>query len=101
MANQTLVLVEELNQVLASEGLTIEVAQDVTRFIKLAVDSVLNNAIVGGILAIIILFVFLRSVRPTLVIAVAIPISIIATFVLMYFADITLNMVSLGGLALE
>lgn len=100
VANQTLVLVEELNQVLASEGLTIEVAQDVTRFIKLAVDSVLNNAIVGGILAIIILFVFLRSVRPTLVIAVAIPISIIATFVLMYFADITLNMVSLGGLAL-
>lgn len=100
VANLALGLVDDLNQNIALEGFTIEVAHDVTRFIKMSVDSVLNNALVGGALAILILFTFLRSVRPTLVIALAIPISIIATFVLMYFSKITLNMVSLGGLAL-
>lgn len=66
-------------------------------------DSITNVGqifIIGGILAIVILFVFLRHIGSTFVIATAIPISIMATFALMYFGDLTLNMMTLGGLAL-
>ena len=66
-------------------------------------DSIANvgqTFIIGGILAIVILFVFLRHIGSTFVIATAIPISIMATFSLMYFGDLTLNMMTLGGLAL-
>jgi HAE1 family hydrophobic/amphiphilic exporter-1 len=66
-------------------------------------DSIANvgqTFVLGGILAIIILFVFLRHIGSTFVIATAIPISVIATFALMYFGDLTLNMMTLGGLAL-
>ena len=55
---------------------------------------------IGGILAIIVLFLFLRSVKSTLIIALSIPLSIVATFFLMYGADISLNIMSLSGLAL-
>ncbi len=73
---------------------------DQSRFIRDAIDSVVNNAMIGAVLAVLILFLFLRHVRTTLVIALSIPISIIATFILVYFAGLTLNMLSLGGLAL-
>ncbi len=59
-----------------------------------------NNAMVGGILAIFFLFVFLRNWRPTLTIALAIPLSIITTFIALYLAGYTLNLLTLGGLAL-
>ncbi len=55
---------------------------------------------VGGLLAILVLLMFLRSIRSTVIIGLSIPISIIATGVLLYFSDITLNMMTLGGLAL-
>ncbi|MCK5353203.1 efflux RND transporter permease subunit, partial [bacterium] len=63
-------------------------------------DEVLNTAMIGGILAIIVLFLFLRSVKSTLIIALSIPLSIVATFFLMYGANISLNIMSLSGLAL-
>ncbi len=92
--------VDQLNQQLAFEGLEVIVAQDTTEFIKVSVNSVTQNAIIGGALAIIMLLLFLRNFWTTLVIGAAIPISVVATFVLMYFSTTTLNMVSLGGLAL-
>ncbi|MDF2892189.1 MAG: acriflavin resistance protein [Clostridia bacterium] len=78
----------------------IELIFDQGEFIELSINNVANNAIVGGLLAVLILFIFLKNVRTTMIIATAIPISIIATFVLVYFAGISLNIVSLGGLAL-
>jgi HAE1 family hydrophobic/amphiphilic exporter-1 len=59
-----------------------------------------NNALVGGILAIFFIFVFLRNWRPTITIALAIPLSIIATFIALYVAGYTLNLLTIGGLAL-
>lgn len=69
-------------------------------YIDMVVDSVMQNMIYGGILAILILFLFLRNIRPTLVIACSIPISVVAAVVLMYFSGVTLNVISLSGLAL-
>ncbi len=69
-------------------------------YINLAIDNLKSTAMQGGFLAIVILLIFLRSFKTTLVIALSIPISIITTFVILYFADITLNMMTIGGLAL-
>ena len=69
-------------------------------YIDLIVHSVLQNLIYGAILAVIILLVFLKSLRPTFVIACSIPISIMTALVAMYFSGVTLNIISLSGLAL-
>ncbi|ADQ14300.1 efflux RND transporter permease subunit [Halanaerobium hydrogeniformans] len=76
------------------------VAFDQSEFIVDSINSVSRNAIIGGLLAVLILYLFLRNIRSTLIIATAMPVSIIATFVLMFFADVNLNVISLGGLAL-
>ena len=73
---------------------------DQAKFINQSIKNVSQNGIVGGILAIVILFLFLRNIRTTFIIGVSIPISIISTFILMYFNNLTLNMMTLGGLAL-
>lgn len=73
---------------------------DQASFIERSIGNVGKNAIFGGLLAILILFIFLRNVRSTLIIAIAIPVSVIATFMLIYFGNLTLNMMTLGGLAL-
>lgn len=82
------------------DSLDFEVVFDQSRFIENSIEEVRNTAIMGGILAIAVLFFFLRSVKSTLIIALSIPISIVATFFLMYSADISLNIMSLSGLAL-
>ena len=69
-------------------------------YIEMIVQSVLENMIVGAILAIIILLIFLKDIKPTLVIACSIPLSVVFAVVLMYFTNITLNVISLSGLAL-
>lgn len=69
-------------------------------YIDLIVNSVLKNLLYGAVLAIIILLVFLKSIRPTFVIACSIPISIMTALVAMYFSGVTLNIISLSGLAL-
>lgn len=89
---------EELSQ--TEEGLHTTVLMDQGVYIDMIVDSVLQNMIVGGILAVIILLLFLKDVKPTIVIACAIPVSVIFAVVLMYFSGITLNVISLSGLAL-
>ncbi len=82
------------------DPLKFTVVFDQSRFIKQSIDEVLNTAIYGGILAVVVLFLFLRSVKTTLIIGLSIPISIVATFFLMYTAGISLNIMSLSGLAL-
>ncbi len=74
--------------------------RDSAKFIKNAISNVGSAAMYGGMLAVFVLLFFLGSFRSTLVIATAIPISIIATFSLIYFGGMTLNVMSLGGLAL-
>ncbi|MCI0690685.1 efflux RND transporter permease subunit [candidate division KSB1 bacterium] len=69
-------------------------------FIDSAIGEVKASAIIGVILAVLILYVFLRNLGATIIISVAIPLSILATFTLMYFQNLTLNMMTLGGLAL-
>ncbi|NGP43949.1 efflux RND transporter permease subunit [Bacillaceae bacterium SIJ1] len=82
------------------EGVNISVVQDTSTFIRDAIDSVINNIIIGAVLSVLVLLLFLRSVRSTLVIGLSIPISIIAAFSLMYFTGSTINTLTMGGLAL-
>ena len=82
------------------EGLQMELMSDQSTFIKSSVDEVKQTAVVGGILAILVLYVFLRNLLHTLIVGVAIPISIVATFAPMNIFGVSLNIMSLGGLAL-
>jgi len=75
-------------------------AMDQSEMIRMVINSTANNALVGGIMAIFFIFLFLRNWRPTLTIGLAIPLSIITTFIAFYFAGYTINMLTLGGLAL-
>ncbi|MBI3933339.1 MAG: efflux RND transporter permease subunit, partial [Acidobacteria bacterium] len=79
---------------------TVMVLNDTSRFIERSIDTVQEHALIGGALAILILLVFLRNIRSTLIVSLSIPISLIATFALLYFSGFTLNTVTLGGLAL-
>ena len=74
--------------------------QDQSRFIERAVNEVVTAGVIGGLLAALMLYLFLGRVRPTLVIAVAIPLSVLGTFLLMHGGGIGLNVMSLGGIAL-
>ena len=82
------------------EGFQTTMLFDQGEYIEQSVGSVTNNLILGGILAIIVLFIFLRSFRITFIVGVAIPISLMFAIILIYLSGITLNIVSLGGLAL-
>lgn len=82
------------------EGLHISVLMNQGIYIDLVVDSVGQNLLMGGILAIIILLLFLKDLRPTVIVACSIPLSLVTAVVLMYFSGVTLNIISLSGLAL-
>ena len=82
------------------EGYELTVLFDQSRFIENALKEVRYAALIGGVLAIMILLLFLRDLRSTLIIATSIPISVVGTFVAMYRLDISLNIMSLGGLTL-
>lgn len=69
-------------------------------YIDIVVDSVLKNVLYGGLLAILILLLFLKDIRPTFIIAVSIPISLIFAIAMMYFTGVSINIISLAGLAL-
>ena len=85
---------------LSDPKLKLEIITDQARYIRQSVRQVLKSALYGGILAIIVLLFFLRSVKKTVIISLAIPVSVVATFFLMYLAKISLNVMSLGGLTL-
>ncbi|HKJ41289.1 MAG TPA: efflux RND transporter permease subunit, partial [Sunxiuqinia sp.] len=101
----TVKAVEEINKAIvdiqkALPGYQLQVVSNQGTFIKSAITEVENSALFGILLAVFVLFLFLRRIGSTLIISIAIPISIIATFNLMYFNGLTLNIMTLGGLAL-
>ncbi|HWB77591.1 MAG TPA: efflux RND transporter permease subunit [Nannocystaceae bacterium] len=81
-------------------GHEIVILSNHAEFIQSSIDEVVDNTLVGGVLAVLVLLFFLRELRSTVVIAVAIPISLLATFVPLQALDVSLNVMSLGGLAL-
>ncbi|MCV2231298.1 efflux RND transporter permease subunit [Acholeplasma manati] len=95
-------IADRLDDVMAREGEAAhyEILLDQGEYITQSIGSVLNNLIVGGVLAIVILFLFLRNIKPTIIVGLAIPTSVVGAFMLMYFTGVTLNLISMGGLAL-
>ena len=96
------VVKEKLKEIEAefAENLKFNMVMDMGLPIDRVTSGALSNLIVGGVLAILIMFLFLRNWRPTLAISLAIPISVVATFIPIYLANFTLNIMTLGGLAL-
>src|SRR5437764_3208508 len=90
--------IDRINREMPNVKLT--VLDDSEIYIKQAIGSVQEHAIIGSILVTLIIFAFLRSFRSTLIVCTSIPISVIGTFALLYFAGFTLNIMTLGGLAL-
>ncbi len=91
-------LVEEIKQI--DPQLDLSVLTDQSRYIRDSVSAVIETALIGGSLAIVVLFLFLRSAPKTLIIGISIPVSVVATFFLMYVAGVSLNIMSLGGITL-
>lgn len=92
---------EEIEEIAAEDDrVHVTPLMDQGDYIHLIVENVLSNLIYGGILAILVLLIFLRDIRPTVIIAFSIPLSVLFAVVLMYFSDMTLNLISLSGLAL-
>ncbi len=94
--------VEEVLQELRAEyaGVSIEIAMNQADFVSEAISNVVDALVQGGILAFLVLFLFLRDARYPVTIALSIPISVVATFALLDLAGVSLNIMSLGGLAL-
>ncbi|MGO4888770.1 efflux RND transporter permease subunit [Anaerobacillus sp. MEB173] len=90
----------QMQNLLDREDVKLSVIMDTSIFIRQSMNTVVNNMLMGAVLSVLILLLFLRSVRTTLVIGLSIPIAIISTFTLMYFTGETLNILSMGGLAL-
>lgn len=98
---------KEFNKVLEEKlsedefsNLTVESLYDEGEYIDLAINSVYTSLISGAILAMVVLFAFLRNLKAPLIIGLAIPFSVITTFALLFFTDISINLMTLGGLAL-
>lgn len=83
-----------------TDGLSATVLSDQGVYIDIVVQSVIENLLMGAVLAILVLLLFLRSFRPTLVVALSIPVSLLLAVTLMYFCNISLNLISLCGLAM-
>ena len=98
VAERILDEVAEVNR--AFPQVTITPVTNQGNFIERAIANVARSLVYGGALAVLVLLLFLRDLRSTLVIALAIPISVVATFALLYFGGLTLNLMTLGGLAL-
>ncbi len=88
------------SNILGPRGMKYEIITNQSKFIKSTISEVKQTAVFGGILAVMVLLYFLKNFRSTLIIGAAIPISVIITFFLMYSSHISLNIISLGGLAL-
>ena len=99
VANRIEARLERLSESLPEELELVKV-YDQSKFISAAIQQVTSAAVIGGLLAIMVLYGFLRDARATTIIAVSIPVSVIGTFLLMYSNDVSLNIMSLGGVAL-
>jgi HAE1 family hydrophobic/amphiphilic exporter-1 len=94
---------DELNELLEEKeytGIDSDILFDQGDYVQKAIGNMATTLLLGGAFAMIVLFFFLRNIKSPLIIGIAIPYSVIVTFVLMYFADFTLNIMTLGGLAL-
>jgi hydrophobic/amphiphilic exporter-1 (mainly G- bacteria), HAE1 family len=94
---------QQLDKLLEKEkykGIQSEILFDQGDYIQMAIGNISLSLLLGGALAMVVLFLFLRNVKSPLIIGIAIPYSVIVTFVLMYFSNFTLNIMTLGGLAL-
>ncbi len=83
-----------------NEDINFSMLMDQGQYIDIVIQSVLTNLLFGGILAIIVLAIFLKDIRPTFIVACSIPFSLLCAITAMYFTDITLNIISLSGLSL-
>jgi hydrophobic/amphiphilic exporter-1 (mainly G- bacteria), HAE1 family len=81
-------------------GTEVSVISDTTKIIRASLNQVSSSAVLGGLFAVIVLFVFLRSLKSTIIVGLSIPISIVITLMFMHFFNLTLNMMTLAGLAL-
>lgn len=81
------------------DGLTVVLTDDRSEFINDSVGNVLVSMLIGGVIAVLVIFLFLKKVKPSLIISVTMPLSVLAALLLLFVMGITLNMVSLGGLA--
>ena len=79
---------------------SLTILEDQAIFIEAALSNLRSTAVLGAVLAVVILFLFLKNFRATAIIGAAIPMSIVVTFIPMYLYDVSLNLMSLGGLAL-
>jgi len=93
-------IIATMDELADLEGLEYTVILNQGEYIEQATGSVTDNLLVGALLAVVVLFLFLRSFRATFIVGIAIPISLLFAIVLIYLSGITLNIVSLGGLAL-
>ncbi|WP_351088706.1 efflux RND transporter permease subunit [Shewanella sp. S1-49-MNA-CIBAN-0167] len=98
VANKLRTELDKMNQ--TDESNQLEIIYDQSEFIESAVNEVTSAALFGSLLAMLVIYLFLRDIIATLIISISIPFSVIATFNMMYFADISLNIMSLGGIAL-
>src|SRR5688572_24718096 len=98
VANAVRAEVERVNREVP--GIRMIVTQDTSTYIQNAITNVQEHALIGGVLVILIIFVFLRDFRSTLIVSTSIPVSVIGTFALLYFGGFTLNTMTFGGLAL-
>ena len=98
-ANNVRTRLDKINREVPA-GITVSEIFSTTDIIENSINQVASTAMVGGVLAIIVLFVFLRSLRTTFIIGLTIPVSLIITLMFMYFAGLTLNIMTLAGLAL-
>ncbi len=91
--------IQEINKQMPN-GASIVIIDDQSAFIKDAIDNVISAAMIGGILAVLIIYLFLKDILATAIIAVLIPVSVISGFFFMYRAGVSFNIMSLGGIAL-
>ncbi|MCS0672474.1 efflux RND transporter permease subunit [Cytobacillus firmus] len=100
VSNQFIQKLDDLLEKEQFENIESEILFDQGDYINLAIGNISNSLILGGAFAMIVLFFFLKNVKSPLIIGISIPYSVIFTFVLMYFSNFTLNIMTLGGLAL-
>lgn len=96
------ILYEKMNSLQEEyKGLSFTVLSDQGEYVNIMVDTIIQNLVIGGLLAVFVLLIFLKSIKPTFIVGVSIVICVITTFVLMYFTGISLNVISMCGLALS
>jgi HAE1 family hydrophobic/amphiphilic exporter-1 len=98
-ADNVITRLSKINQEIPT-GLEVSVIEDTTKIVRASLRQVSSSAILGGLFAVIVLLIFLRSIKSTIIVGLSIPVSIVITLMFMHFFDLTLNMMTLAGLAL-